>query len=97
MKIDTFYFNDISDYNDIIEYLTNNIEMKYYGIENIFGNGKTYYNENGEMIGYALDSIVPQKVRFVQCIACKPRATALHSGSQPLWRAMPGYWHCTIR
>ena len=32
MKIDTFYFNDISDYNDIIEYLTNNIEMKYYGI-----------------------------------------------------------------
>ena len=32
MKVDTFYFNDISDYDDIIEYISNNIDAKYYGI-----------------------------------------------------------------
>ena len=32
MKVDTFSFNDISDYDDIIEYISNNIDAKYYGI-----------------------------------------------------------------
>lgn len=32
MKISSFYLNDLSDYNDIIEYLTKTIESKFYGI-----------------------------------------------------------------
>ena len=32
MKIDAFYFNDLSDYDDILEYLCSSIESKYYGV-----------------------------------------------------------------
>ena len=34
MKIDAFYFNDLSDYADIIEYLWSSIDEKFYGVGN---------------------------------------------------------------
>lgn len=32
MKVEAFYLNDISNYEDIIDYLTNTIDNKYYGV-----------------------------------------------------------------
>jgi hypothetical protein len=30
---------------------------KFYGIDSIVGNGTNYYNEDGELVGYTIDSI----------------------------------------
>lgn len=32
MKVSSFYLNDLTDYNDIIEYLVSTIEDKFYGV-----------------------------------------------------------------
>lgn len=32
MKVDAFYLNDISNYDDIVEYICSTIDEKFYGI-----------------------------------------------------------------
>ena len=30
---------------------------KFYSIESVFGNGRNYYNEDGQFVGYSIDSV----------------------------------------
>ena len=41
------------------------IAMKQiYGVDSIFGNGKTFYDEDGQLIGYSVDSVIGEGQNF---------------------------------
>ena len=31
---------------------------RIYGVDSVFGNGQTFYDENGQMVGYSVDSVL---------------------------------------